>query len=64
MQSPVAIIALTRVARARFLDEAGQDLLEYGMLMALIALVAMASVGSVGTVIQTVFWDVIVAANI
>jgi pilus assembly protein Flp/PilA len=37
----------------------GQDLVEYGLLMALIAIVAMAAVGSVGTTINTVFWQVI-----
>ena len=37
----------------------GQDLLEYGFLMALIAIVAMVSVGTLGTVIRTFFWDTI-----
>jgi Flp pilus assembly pilin Flp len=61
MQSPNAIITLKRIARARFLDEAGQDLLEYGFLMALIAIVAMTSVGTLGSVIHTIFWDAIAA---
>jgi Flp pilus assembly pilin Flp len=37
----------------------GQDLLEYGLLAALIAIVAMAAVGSVGTTIYNVFWQTI-----
>ncbi|MBW8866852.1 MAG: Flp family type IVb pilin [Acidobacteria bacterium] len=34
----------------------GQDLLEYGLLAALIALVAMAGISSVGQTIYTLFW--------
>ena len=37
--------------------ESGQDLLEYGLLAALIAVVAVVSVGSVGNAIYTVFWS-------
>jgi pilus assembly protein Flp/PilA len=40
-------------------DESGQDLLEYGLLAALIALVAVAAVTSVGSTIQGVFWTYI-----
>ena len=43
-------------------DEEGQDLLEYGMLAALIALVAFAGVGLVGNTIFTVFWQNIAQA--
>jgi len=57
MQSPRAVETLKRIATGRFRDEAGQDLLEYGMLVALIALVAMVSVGTVGSVIQRFFWE-------
>jgi Flp pilus assembly pilin Flp len=35
----------------------GQDLIEYGLLVALIALVALAGVSTVGQTIQTVFWN-------
>jgi Flp pilus assembly pilin Flp len=35
----------------------GQDLIEYGMLVALIALVAMVGVGALGNTIYTVFWS-------
>jgi pilus assembly protein Flp/PilA len=37
----------------------GQDLLEYGLLAALIAITAFAAVSSVGTTMNTVFWQVI-----
>jgi len=39
------------------LRDEGQDLLEYGLLMALIAIVAIVGVTSVGATIQTVFWS-------
>jgi Flp pilus assembly pilin Flp len=35
----------------------GQDLLEYGLLAALIAIVAIASIGTLGTTIFSVFWN-------
>jgi Flp pilus assembly pilin Flp len=37
-------------------SEAGQDLIEYGLLAGLIALVAMASVSVLGDTIYNVFW--------
>jgi Flp pilus assembly pilin Flp len=37
--------------------ESGQDLMEYGLLAALIALVAMVSVGALGDTIYNVFWQ-------
>ena len=37
----------------------GQDLLEYGLLMALIAVVAIAGVQTIGNTINAVFWEVI-----
>jgi Flp pilus assembly pilin Flp len=43
------------VRRLASLD-AGQDLLEYGLLAALIAMVAMASVSVLGDTIYNVFW--------
>jgi len=42
--------------------EDGQDLVEYGLLMALIAIVAMVAVSAVGNTINTVFWETIAAA--
>lgn len=43
-------------------DDQGQDLLEYGLLAALIALVALAAVGTVGQTIYNVFWKAIGAS--
>jgi Flp pilus assembly pilin Flp len=36
--------------------ENGQDLIEYGLLAALIAIVAMASVSALGDTIYNIFW--------
>jgi len=50
-----AVLTLVhRLVRTR--DE-GQDLIEYGLLVALIAIVAMVVVGTVGTTINTAFWE-------
>ena len=63
MQSPDAVAALIRMANHNFpTDEEGQDLLEYGLLAALIAVIAIASVTAVGNTIYTVFWQTIQAA--
>lgn len=43
--------------------EHGQDLLEYGMLAALIAVFAVGAVATVGNTIHTVFWQTIAAAS-
>ena len=43
--------------RRLVLRDAGQDLLEYGLLVALIGLVAMAAVSTLGTTITAVFWS-------
>jgi Flp pilus assembly pilin Flp len=60
MQSPVAVAALKRIANARFRrDEEGQDLLEYGLLCALIGLFALGAVSTVGQSIHTLFWQTI-----
>jgi len=40
--------------------EDGQDLVEYGILAALIAVVVMAGVATLGTQINTVLWQTIV----
>lgn len=59
MQSPVAV-ALLRTIDTRFRrPEEGQDLLEYGLLMALIAIIALGAVASLGTTITRVFWTAI-----
>ena len=64
MQSPVAVAALKSLAETcRFRrSEEGQDLLEYGLLAALIALIALGAVTSVGNVINQVFWTAIASS--
>jgi Flp pilus assembly pilin Flp len=61
MQSPVAVAALKSLAgTSRFRrSEDGQDLLEYGLLAALIAIIAMGAVMQVGNVVSQVFWTTI-----
>lgn len=59
MQSPVAVAALMEIAKTRTREEEGQDLLEYGLLCALIALVAFGAVSLVGKTIYNVFWQAI-----
>jgi Flp pilus assembly pilin Flp len=41
------------------LQEGGQDLLEYALIVALIVVVVMTAVSPVGLTIKTVFWDAI-----
>jgi len=55
------LVRLSDIRRLTHGDEA-QDLLEYGMLAALIALVVFASVGVAGNTILTVFWQNIAQA--
>ena len=43
--------------------EEGQDLLEYGLLAALIAIVALGAVQILGTTVYNVFWSAIAAAG-
>jgi len=43
-------------------SEDGQDLLEYGLLMALIAVFAIGAVSMLGTTITNVFWSAIAAS--
>ena len=64
MQSPVAVAALKSFAETSAFrrNEDGQDLLEYGLLAALIAIIALGAVSSVGTVINTVFWTTIASS--
>ena len=44
--------------------EEGQDLLEYGLLSALIAIVALMAVSTLGQTVMNVFWSAIAAANV
>jgi len=64
MQSPVAVAALKSLAGTRRFrrSEEGQDLLEYGLLAALIAIIALGAVSAVGNTISTVFWNAIAAS--
>lgn len=58
MQSPAAVMTLRQLASSRFRrSEDGQDLLEYGLLMALIAVFAIGAVAMLGNAIQNVFWS-------
>ena len=63
MQSPEAVAQLMRDDR-KFSpkSEEGQDLLEYGLLAALIAIVAIGAVSTVGQTIYNVFWKSIAAS--
>lgn len=62
MQSMAAVMTFKRIANGRLrYSEDGQDLLEYGLLAALIAIIALGAVTAVGNVIQTVFWSAIAA---
>jgi len=63
MQSPEAVAALMRdEGKLSPKSEVGQDLLEYGLLAALIAVVAIGAVSTVGQTIFNVFWKVIAAS--
>jgi pilus assembly protein Flp/PilA len=58
-----AVAVLKRFGVLRLQEsEEGQDLLEYGLLVALIALVALGAVATLGQTISTVFWDLIAGA--
>jgi Flp pilus assembly pilin Flp len=60
MQSPAAVMTLRQIVASKFRrSEDGQDLLEYGLLMALIAVFAIGAVAMVGQTISSVFWTVI-----
>lgn len=60
MQSPVAVMTLRQLAGSTLRrSEDGQDLLEYGLLMALIAIFAIGAVSMLGQTIQNVFWSAI-----
>jgi Flp pilus assembly pilin Flp len=57
MPSPGAVENLLRLANRSFpTSEEGQDLLEYGLLAALIAVVAIGAVSTLGQAIYNVFW--------
>jgi Flp pilus assembly pilin Flp len=63
MPSPQAVARLLRLANEKFPKaDDGQDLLEYGLLAALIAVVAVGAVSSAGLAIYNVFWKSIPAS--
>jgi Flp pilus assembly pilin Flp len=63
MQSPAAVMTLRQLAGSHFRrSEDGQDLLEYGLLMALIAVFAIGAVSVLGTTITNVFWSAIASS--
>jgi pilus assembly protein Flp/PilA len=62
MPSSVALAVLNKIVHVRRSEE-GQDLLEYGLLAALIAVVAIGAITTVGTTINVVFWQTIGASN-
>jgi Flp pilus assembly pilin Flp len=63
MQSPAAVMTLRQLAGSKLRhSEEGQDLLEYGLLMALIAILAIGAVSMLGNTIQNVFWTAIAAS--
>ena len=51
--------ALIALLKSRIRRDAGQDLLEYALLVALIALGAIGAVQTVGQTVSGVFWDAI-----
>ncbi|HYT67377.1 MAG TPA: Flp family type IVb pilin [Vicinamibacterales bacterium] len=60
MPSPDAVATFLKIANETFpTSEEGQDLLEYGLLAALIAIVAMGAVSTVGQTVYNVFWKAI-----
>jgi len=61
-----AIRRLGRSASAAGLaaaEDAGQDLLEYALLVSLIVIAAIGAVEMLGSTLKTVFWDVIASAK-
>ena len=63
MQSPAAVMTLRQIVASKFRrSEDGQDLLEYGLLMALIAIFAIGAVSIVGQTITNVFWSAIASS--
>ena len=58
MPSPTASATLKRVLSSRLcVQDDGQDLVEYGLLMAVIAVFAIGAIATLGNTITTVFWN-------
>jgi Flp pilus assembly pilin Flp len=60
MQSPAAVAVLRRIEARLRRSEDGQDLLEYGVLAALIAIFAIGAVSMLGNTVHQLFWQTIV----
>jgi len=57
-----AVSALVTHAKGLVLGSEGQDLIEYGLLVALIAVVAIFAVSTVGTAVNSLFWQTFASA--
>lgn len=57
MQAFAAAANLMGLAKSGWRNEEGQDLVEYGILMALIAVLAIGAVSAFGNIVYTVFWS-------
>jgi Flp pilus assembly pilin Flp len=57
----MSTLRITAAFRQRVTNEAGQDLLEYALLVSLIVIAAIGAVDALGSTIKTVFWDGIAA---
>jgi Flp pilus assembly pilin Flp len=55
-----AVVAL--VHKLVFRHDEGQDLMEYGLLVALIAILVIVVVTAVGTTVNTMFWETFTSA--
>lgn len=51
--------SVVQTLRSRIRSDHGQDLMEYGLLMALIAVAALVAVKGLGDTVNTVLWEVI-----
>lgn len=51
--------SVVQTLRSRIPPDHGQDLMEYGLLMALIAVAALVAVKGLGDTVNTVLWEVI-----
>ena len=51
--------SVVQTLRSRIPRDDGQDLMEYGILMALIAVAALVAVKGLGDTVNTVLWEVI-----
>jgi Flp pilus assembly pilin Flp len=59
---PLQLLSKVVVIR-RGRSDAGQDLLEYALLVSLIVVTAIGAVDVLGNVIKTSFWDIIAATD-